>query len=214
MKLYLVTDRHVATGGLAAAVGAALRGGVDLVQLREKDLPTNRLCDLAAELLRLTRPHGARLLINDRIDVALAVGADGVHLPGDSFSARDARALLGKHKTIAVSTHSIEQAARAASDGADFIVFGPIFDTPSKRSFGPPLGLEPLRRVVREVGVPVIAIGGIDSSNAVEVAATGCAGIAVIRAVLGASAPEAAAKLLHSTLVRARKPGAENREPD
>jgi thiamine-phosphate pyrophosphorylase len=214
MKLYLVTDRHVATGGLVEAVAAALRGGVDLVQLREKDLPTAQLYELAGALLRRTREHGVRLLINDRIDIALATGADGVHLPGDSFEIEDARALLGPHKIIGVSTHSIEQAQRAATAGADFVVFGPIFDTPSKRRFGAPLGLDRLREVVRAIDVPAIAIGGIDSSNAAEVGATGCAGVAVIRAVLAASKPETAARDLRAALGAAREPGTGNWELD
>lgn len=214
MKLYLVTDRHVATGGISEAVGSALRGGVDLVQLREKDLPTDRLYELAGALLRRTREHGARLLINDRVDVALATGADGVHLPGDSFKIEDARALLGPHKIIGVSTHSVEQAQRAATAGADFVVFGPIFDTPSKRPFGAPLGLERLRQVVRAVEIPVIAIGGIESSNAASITATGCAGVAVIRSVLAASHPETAARELRAALGAAREPGAGSRELD
>jgi thiamine-phosphate pyrophosphorylase len=213
MKLYLVTDREVATGGLVEAVGAALRGGVDLVQLREKDLPTEQLCELAGALQRRTREHGAKLLINDRADVALAIGADGVHLPGDSFTVADARALLGPHKIIGVSTHSIEQARRAATAGADFVVLGPIFDTPSKRPFGAPLGLERLRRAVQTVEVPVIAIGGIGSTNAAGVAATGCAGVAVIRSVLAASNPETAAKDLRAALGATPGPGTGSPEP-
>ncbi len=149
-----------------------------------------------SRLREATRRHGAKLLINDRIDVALAVDADGVHLPGNSFSIKDARRLVGPTRIIAVSTHGIDQARLAARAGADFIVFGPIFDTPSKRAYGDPRGLDELRQVVAKVDVPVVAIGGIDESNAAAVAATGCAGLAVIRAVLGADAPRAASAAL------------------
>lgn len=194
IPLYLVTDRHI-TGAdsLAAVVAAAVRGGVDAVQLREKDLSTRELVELARELRAVTRQHGARLLINDRIDVALAVGADGVHLPSESFAVVDARSLLGPDAAIGVSTHSIAEVRRAAAAGADFAVFGPIFDTPSKRDYGAPHGLAALRAAVDSSDLPIVAIGGIDHDNAANVRATGCAGIAVIRAILTASDPAAAA---------------------
>src|ERR1043166_4223314 len=147
-RLYLVTDR-TRTGGrpLLEVVEAALDGGVDAVQLREKDLPTDELVDLATRLVGLCRRHGARLLINDRIDVALAVGADGVHLPVDSFRVADARSLLGNAALIGASAHHAGAARSAAAAGADFVVFGPVFDTPSKRVFGPPVGLAALAAV-------------------------------------------------------------------
>jgi len=197
MRLYLVTDRHATNGRpLTDVVEAALRGGVDAVQLREKDLSTRDLLALARELRAITRRHRAKLLINDRIDVALAVAADGVHLPSTSFAIGDARRLLGADAIIGVSTHAIDEVVRAAAAGADFAVFGPVFETPSKRSFGAPQGLDALRRAIAAVDIPVVAIGGIDASNAAAVLATGCHGVAVIRAVLSSAEPTATAAAL------------------
>lgn len=194
MRLHLVTDRDAtASRPLRDVVSAALRGGATAVQLREKDLDTRKLLDLARELRALTQEYRAHLLINDRIDVALAAGADGVHLPSNSFAVTDARRLLGASAIVGVSTHSVEQVRRAAADGADYAVFGPVFDTPAKRRYGAPLGLAALHEAVEASALPIVAIGGIDASNAVAVAATGCAGIAVIRAILSADDPAQAA---------------------
>lgn len=195
--LYLVTDRHRTAGRpLLEVIEAALQGGVDAVQLREKDLPAGALFELASRLRDVTSRYSARLLINDRIDVALAVGADGVHLPGDSFAPEDARRLLGTRALIGVSTHSVEQARLAAARGADFVVFGPVFDTPSKRAFGAPLGLDALGEVSRAVRVPVLAIGGLTAEHVQDVRQRGARGVAVIAAILDADDPRAAAARL------------------
>ena len=162
------------------------------MQLRERDLSTRDLLALATRLRALTSRHGALLLVNDRIDVALACGADGVHLPAGSFAARDARALLGPRRLIGVSTHHPDEVAAAAESGADFVVFGPVHDTPSKRPYGPPLGLAALRRAAA-ASIPVYAIGGIDAARAAEARRSGAAGVAVVRAILAAADPAAAA---------------------
>jgi len=199
--LYLVTDRHHTSGRpLLEVVEQALQGGVDAVQLREKDLCARELIALAGRLRTLCDRHGARLLINDRIDVALAVGAAGVHLPADSFAPSDARRLLGPQALIGVSTHSLAQAQTAQLDGADFIVCGPTFDTPSKRGFGPPLGLEALAQITRTVQLPVLAIGGITADRIAAVRAAGAPGVAVIGAVLEAADPQLAAAALRASL--------------
>ncbi|MBI3784246.1 MAG: thiamine phosphate synthase [Deltaproteobacteria bacterium] len=196
-RLYLVTDRRSTAGrDLLDVVAQALQGGVDAVQLREKDLSTRELCDLARALNELCKRHGARLLVNDRIDVALAVGAGGVHLPAQSFDPRDARRLLGAGAWIGCSTHSVDEARAAAESGADFVVFGPIFDTPSKRDLGTPLGLDALSSVCTTLAVPVVAIGGIDTGNIRQVRRHGCSRVAVIRALLEAPDPAAAAAVL------------------
>jgi len=196
-RLCLVTDRH-ATGGrdLLDVVTAALRGGVDAVQLREKDLGARELLALAREVRAICTQHDAKLLINDRIDVALACGADGVQLPTNSFSVADARHLLGRGSLIGCSTHSIDEATAAAAQGADFVVFGPVFDTPAKRAYGKPVGLDALQAVTRAVAVPVLAIGGITAHNAPSVRACGATGIAAIGAFFGAASPETAARAL------------------
>ena len=196
-RLYLVTD-HTQTAGrpLIETVAAALRGGVDAVQLRAKDLTARELVALGAHLRPLCDQHRARLLVNDRIDVALAVGADGVHLPATSFSPRDARRLLGPEAWIGVSTHTLAEARNAHDAGADFILFGPIFDTPSKRAFGAPVGLDALGEVARAVPTPVVAIGGITAQRAAAVRARGARGIAVISAILAAADARQAARAL------------------
>jgi thiamine-phosphate pyrophosphorylase len=200
-RLYLVTDRHRTCGRpLLDVVEQALLGGVDAVQLREKDLAGRALFELAAPLCALCHRYGARLLVNDRIDVALAVHADGVHLPANSFTPRDARRLLGPEALIGVSTHSLDDACAAQQAGADFIVFGPLFDTPSKRAFGPPVGLDALADVTRATSLPVVAIGGITAERAPAVQAHGTHGIAVIAAILAAPEPGAAARALRRAL--------------
>ncbi len=195
--LYLVTDRAQTAGRpLTEVVAAALRGGARLVQLRERDLATRAHLALALELRDLTRTAGAALLINDRVDVALACDADGVHLPGHSFAIADARALLGPHRLIGVSTHAPEEVAAAQGAGADYAVLGPLFDTPSKRAFGAALGLDALRRARAASTLPLFGIGGIEAANAAAVREAGADGVAVIRAVLAAADPAAAAAAL------------------
>jgi len=194
-RVYLVTDLTQTAGRpLLEVVAAALRGGVGAVQLRERDLATRELLALAVELRAMTRAAGAALLINDRIDVALACDADGVHLPSHSFAVAEARALLGPDRLIGVSTHSPAELAAAA--GADFAVFGPLYDTPSKRAYGPPLGLDGLRAARAAAPLPLFAIGGIDAARAADARAAGADGVAVIRAVLAAADPTAAAASL------------------
>ncbi len=186
-RLYLITDRR-RTGGrpLLQVLEAALEGGVRMIQLREKDLSGRELLDLAAALRRLTHRYGAKLLINDRIDIALAVDADGVHLPADSFAPGEALALLGEGKIVGVSTHAAAEAEIAAGQGATFITFGPVYFTPSKAPFGEPRGTGELEDVCRKVNVPVYALGGVDAGKAAEVTAAGAFGAAMISAILSA----------------------------
>jgi thiamine-phosphate pyrophosphorylase len=199
--LYVITDRQQ-TGGrpLLGVTEAALRGGVRALQLREKDLPPRDLYLLAQEMRQLTRAYQARLLINDRIDVALAVNADGVHLTTSSLPVGVARRLLGPDRLLGVSTHSLVEAQMAAAGGADFVVFGPVFFTPSKASYGKPVGLETLRLVCAAVALPVLAIGGLKKANLDQAIAAGARGIAVISAIIAAGDPTAAAQDLLATL--------------
>ena len=203
-RLCLVTDRQ-ATGGrsLTTVVEAGLGAGLPVVQLREKDLPAGELCQLAGELRALTLAHGARLLVNDRADVALAIGADGVHLPASGLAPATVRAILGPGRLVGVSTHSVAEAEAAAGAGADFAVFGPVYDTPSKRSFGEPQGLVALAAACRAARLPVIAIGGVTAARVPELSEAGAAGVAVIRAVLEAADPAAATKELLAACERA-----------
>lgn len=181
---------------LVDVVEAALAGGADAVQLREKDLGAHDLYELAMALRPLCSRFGAKLLVNDRIDVARAVGADGVHLPALSFSATDARQLIGAGRLVGVSTHARTEAEAAARAGADYVIVGPVFPTPSKAGFGPPLGLAALRDTASALPVPVIGIGGITAANVADVLRAGAAGVAVIREILQHPDPAAAARRL------------------
>lgn len=194
-RLYLVTDRHQTRGRpLIDVIEECLGAGVGAVQLREKDLMAADLLALARLLRELTRRAGARLFINDRVDVALAAEADGVQRGHTSLPVGIMRSVAGSRLLIGASVHSLEDAQAAERDDADFLVFGPVYDTPSKRPYGPPQGVEALRRVVERVRVPVFAIGGITSERVHEVKKTGAHGVAVISAILSTEQPAAAAK--------------------
>lgn len=196
--LYLITDRHALPPGrgLEEAVAAACRGGVGAVQLREKDLGARELYPLACRLRDITAAQGVRLLINDRIDLALAVGADGVHLGGHSLPTAVARNLLGPERLIGVSTHHPDEIRRAHGDGADFATFGPVYPTPSKAAFGPAQGLDALRSACQVAPLAVFALGGITAERVPAVRASGARGIALIRAILAATDPEQASRQL------------------
>jgi thiamine-phosphate pyrophosphorylase len=202
-RLYFVTDRqHTADRPLIEVVHAALDGGVRAVQLREKDLEGGALYQLAAQLRELTARYQARLLINDRVDVALAVEADGVHLGQTSFPVAVTRRLLGPGKLIGVSTHN--PAEIAAAVGADFVVFGPVYATPSKAAYGEPQGLTRLRQAIAQSPVPLLAIGGITAERIAEVLATGAHGIAVISALSAALDPAREASILLAQIDKLR----------
>jgi len=202
-SLYLVTDRLIARRPLPDVVEECVDVGLRAVQLREKDLAVRDLLALAVPLREVTRRHGARLLINDRADVALAVGADGVQRTHDSLPVEALRRIGPPPFLIAASVHSEAEAREAAMAGADLLVFGPVYETPSKRAYGPPQGLAALRGVVAAVDRPVIAIGGINPARVTEVLAAGAAGVAVISAILAASRPADATKAFLDALGRA-----------
>src|SRR5262249_4924491 len=165
LKLCLVTDRgQTRDRDLIIVVGQCLAAGLPAVQVREKDLPSADLARLCRALRSLTAAHGARLIVNDRLDVALAVGADGVQRTSTSLSVQDMRSVADKRVKIGASVHSLDEALAAEAAGADWLVFGPVYDTPSKRRYGPPQGLGTLERVAAAAGVPVVAIGGITPS--------------------------------------------------
>jgi len=162
-------------------IEAAAQAGVDMIQIREKDLSARAVCQWVERAVEVVKPYGTRILVNDRFDIALAGGAQGVHLTTQSLPPEVVRAQVGHQLIIGVSTHSLEEARRAEEGAADFIVCGPVFDTPSKRAYGPPLGLEALADMVKEVQIPVLGIGGIDLTNFPQVLACGASGIAAIR---------------------------------
>jgi thiamine-phosphate pyrophosphorylase len=158
--------------------------GVPAIQLRERDLPTGELVSLAQEIRALAAPRAVPLIVNDRVDLVLALNLDGVHLRANSLPFSAVRRLIGPDRLIGISTHSVEEVQRANHDGADYIIFGPIFDTPSKRSFGSPLGLDALADVCRDSMAPIFAIGGITRERVCDVRRAGAHGVAVISAVL------------------------------
>ncbi len=193
-KLYLITDRTQTKVPLLDAVRLALQGGAPAIQLREKDLPARELLALARELRTMTQEHGAKLFINDQVDIAVAVNADGVHLGHQSMPPSAVRNIVGSKMMIGVSTHSLVEARAAESGGADFATFGPVYETPSKAAFGPPVGLEALREVTKSVNIPVFALGGIRSRNVGHVLWAGAYGISMISTIFGASDIQKAAK--------------------
>ncbi len=198
--LYLITDRRqVASGDLLAVLKAALAAGVRLVQLREKDLPARDLLALARRVQSLCNQHGARLLINGRVDVAQAVGA-GVHLPGATPPVAAVRGLLGPHALIGVSTHHLAEIKRAAAQGASFATFGPVYDTPSKRGMGDPVGVPMLARAVQAAPMPVFALGGVHLHRVAELMAAGCHGVALISDIMGSPEPGRASACLLDSL--------------
>jgi thiamine-phosphate pyrophosphorylase len=181
-ELCYITDRHdLKPGALLPRILDAVRAGVDLVQVREKDLETRALVELVKSALESARGTNTRIVVNDRLDVALALAADGVHLGRQSIPAEVVRAQVPPDFLVGVSCHSLEEALAAHAARADYLHLGPIFETPSKISYGPPLGLSKLREVTARVKVPVLALGGISVERVKPCLEAGAAGVAGIR---------------------------------
>jgi len=190
LSLCLVTDRTQTRGrDLVAVVGECLAAGLPAVQVREKDLGAADLAFLCRRLLAPARDVGAMLVVNDRVDVALAVGAGAVQRTHASLPIDEIRAIAGRRLRIGASVHSLQDAVDAELEGADWVTYGPVYETPSKRPYGPPQGLERLAEVARGLRIPVIAIGGITPERVKEVREAGARGVAAISFILAADSP-------------------------
>jgi thiamine-phosphate pyrophosphorylase len=196
-RLFLVTDRHQTNGRpLVPLLQRVLTAGVPAIQLRERDLSAKELVTLAREVQAMMGSRRSQLLINDRIDVALALEGVGVHLRSNSLPVSVARQLLGAERLLGISVHAVEEAVQVEAQGVDYIVLGPIYETPTKQMFGPPLGIQTLEKACRLVRIPIIGIGGVTAARVREMRCAGAFGVAVITAVLGAVNVESAAREL------------------
>lgn len=201
LRLYLVTDRGLSQGrSLEEVVIEAVAGGATMVQLREKEAPTGEFVALAKRLRALLAPLGVPLIINDRVDVALAADADGVHIGQSDMAYEDARRLLGPDKIIGLSVENFEDLERANSLDVDYVGISPVYGTPTKTDTAQPFGLEGLRKAVELSAHPTVAIGGMNQQTVAEVMAMGCDGVAVVSAICSAPSPrQAAQELLKQT---------------
>ncbi|VVS91589.1 thiamine phosphate synthase [Desulfoluna spongiiphila] len=200
-SLYLVTDRGLAKErSILEIVKKAISGGVTCVQLREKACSTREFIDQARALKAWLDQKEVPLIINDRVDVALAVGASGIHLGQSDMHIRDARCLLPEGSLIGISAESQEDALAAERDGADYIGISPVFATPTKTDTAPPLGLEGVRRMRKAIRIPLVGIGGIGLSNGAGVMTAGADGIAVVSAIVAADDPQKAARALKKAI--------------
>jgi thiamine-phosphate pyrophosphorylase len=195
LRLCLVTDRRLGRGrALAEIVAAAVRGGATMVQLREKEAATRAFLEEARALKAMLAPLGVSFVVNDRLDIALAVDADGLHVGQDDLPVAEARRLLGPDKIVGLSITDARQAKAADAAAADYLGVGPIYQQQTKDDASPPLGIEGLRAIRGLTQKPIVAIGGLTPDNSAPVLAAGADGFAVVSAIVAADDPEAAAR--------------------
>ena len=200
-SLYLVTDRSLSRGrSTVDVVSAAVRGGVTCVQLREKHCSTREFIREARTLQLLLQHQQIPLIINDRLDVALAIGADGIHLGQNDMPLADARRLVGENMIIGISAENVDDAVAAEQEGADYIGISPVFTTTTKIDTAAPLGLAGIRLIRRAVRIPLVGIGGVNVSNIRDIVCAGANGAAVVSAIVAAACPETAAAELKKLL--------------
>jgi len=203
LRLYVVTDRdQTGDRGVTSTVQRAIEGGATIVQFRDKRSETRELVRDARSLLETCRPAGVPLLVNDRVDVALASGADGVHLGQSDMALQDARRLMGPEAIIGVSVRQPPDVAEAQRHGASYVAANGVWATSTKTDFGEALGLQGLAALVTASGLPLVAIGGITVREAPLLAQAGCAGIAVVSAIMKAEDPRTAAVALRQAFGR------------
>ena len=206
--LYVLTDAGLSRGrSHPQVVRAAIKGGATLIQLREKGATTRALVETGQELRAVTREAGVPLIANDRVDVALAVDADGVHVGQGDMPAALARRLIGPDRMLGVSATCLGEALRGEREGADYLGVGPVFPTGSKADAAPPMGLDGLAAIAARIRIPIVAIGGVGPGNAGAVVGAGADGAAVISAVVGAPDVERAARLLRARVSAAKARG-------
>ena len=205
-KLMLITDRKACrTGSLEESIRQAIAAGVGCIQLREKGMERDALLKVAQTLADLCRAGHASLIINSDAEMVLQVNAQGVHLPASGPPTSEMRTIIAENRWIGRSVHSLEEAVRGEEEGADYILYGPVFETPSKRPYGPPLGTRSLGKVTARLKIPVLAVGGINLNNMDEVVEGGAWGVAVIRAILSSENITKTASSFRDTLKRVGK---------
>ena len=200
LRLYAITDRTWLDGRtLYYDVEKALKGGVTLLQLREKNMSTDDFINSAKEIKLLCEKYNVPLIINDNVDVAKAVNADGVHIGQNDMPAHEARKILGKNKIIGVTAKTVEQAQKAEKDGADYLGSGAIFGTTTKGD-AKKMGIQTLKSITSSVNIPVVAIGGIDGDNVLQLKGTGIVGAAVVSGIFAQDDIETATKDLYNKI--------------
>ena len=207
LSLYVITDPHLAKGRSHDEIAeAAFAGGANVVQLRDKGASTEALYRAGLRMQELAKRAGAAFVVNDRLDVAQATGADGTHVGQDDMPAAVARGLLGRDAIVGVSVENGEQAREAERDGATYVAVGPIYEARgSKADAGPPVGPDAVAEIKRHVSLPVVAIGGINHENAAEVVAAGADGLAVMTAIIAAPDIAEAARRMRRVIDEARR---------
>ncbi len=200
LEFILITNRNICEAKLVDIISQAIDGGVETVQLREKDLSSVELYNLATDIREITREKGTNLVINDRVDIALAVEADGVHLGWQSMDIETVRKMIGRDKLIGFSAHNLQEAVAAENSGADYVTISPIFDTAYKDYYIEPLGVEEIGKIKEQINIPAVALGGISENNVSSVLESGADGIAVISAILQSEDPRQSASRLYNEI--------------
>jgi thiamine-phosphate pyrophosphorylase len=206
LSVYLVTDPELAGArGVVGTVEAAIAGGATLVQLRDPHAKTRALVETARAIVAVTRPAGVAFIVNERVDVALAAGADGVHVGQADMAVVDARALIGPDLILGLSITGEADLAAADLAGVDYLGVGPVYATGTKPDAAPPMAIGGLQAIAARTALPIVAIGGLHAGNAAEVVAAGADGVAVVSAISAAPDPEAAARELRDIVAAARR---------
>ena len=206
LELYVIIDRRMIKGKSSIRVTReAITGGATAIQLREKEMESRDLCHLASSLKKVAKKKKALFIINDRIDIAQAVDADGVHLGQDDLSIKIARKVLGRNKIIGATVRNLSQALKAQGEGADYVSLGPIFSTKTKKDLPPPRGLKVITQIKEKIKIPLIAIGGINRHNVAKVMRAGADGVAVVSVVVGARNVQKATQELLRRIKKAKQ---------